>query len=118
MAEKKKNSKLGVWAFIIGLVLAIIFALISGTSVPDWAIIVLAVIGIIVGLMNVTAKESEKFLIAAGAFMIGFQALSAVFSALLGGWTAVGIFFRLLNVFIAPAAGIVAVKVLFSIAKN
>ena len=116
--EAKKGFKIGPWAFVIGLILAIIFALISGNTVPQWAVFVLAILGIIVGLLNVTGREAEKFLIAAVAFLLSFSALSNVFTVVVGGWPAVGTFFSLLNIFIAPAAAIVAIKVIFGIAKD
>ena len=78
--------KLGAWAFIIGLILAIVLALISGTAAPAWAIFVLALLGVVVGLLNVSGKEAEKFLVAAIAFLLSFQALSTVFTVIAGGW--------------------------------
>lgn len=114
----KSKFKLGAWAFVIGLFLAVILAFLVGTNTPDWAIFVLAVIGIIVGILNVSGKEVQKFLVAAIAFLLSFQALSAVFTVMAVGWVAVGTFFSLLNVFIAPAAAIVAIKALFSIVKD
>ena len=118
MAEKG-SFKLGAWAFIIGLVLAIIIAIWSGLSknaTPPWAVILLAVLGIIVGLLNITGAEVQKFLVATIAFLLSFSSLGTVLKAL--GWVGVDTFFYLLAVFIAPAAAIVAIKALFAIAKN
>jgi len=117
MAEKG-GFKVGAWAFIIGLILAIIVAIISGPITPQWAIIVLAVLGIIVGLLNVTAAEVQKFLIAAIAFLLSFKFLSDVLTALAADWKGIGIFFSLLSVFMAPAAAVVAIKALFALAKS
>ncbi|MFH0870256.1 MAG: hypothetical protein V1866_04335 [archaeon] len=116
--EEKSGIKIGVWAFIIGSILAIVVALISGANAPNWAIIVLAVLGILVGVLNVTATEVQKFLVAAIAFLLSFQSLSNVFSTLAGGWAPVGAFFGLISVFMAPAAAVVAIKALYSLAKN
>jgi hypothetical protein len=115
---KKGSFKIGVWAFIIGLILAIIVALLSGSTTPQWSIIVLAILGIIVGLLNVTAKEVEKFLVAAIAFLLSFQALSNVFMTVAGGWTAIGTFFNLISIFMAPAAAVVAIKALYNLARD
>jgi len=115
---EKGSFNFGVWAFIIGLILAIVVALLSGPLPPDWAVIVLAILGIIVGLLNVTGKEVEKFLIAAIAFLLSFQSLSNVFIAISGGWTAIGTFFNLISVFMAPAAAVVAIKALYNLARN
>src|SRR4030042_642425 len=120
MAEKI-ISKLGPWAFIIGLVLAIIIALwgaLSNATIPTWAIILLAILGIIVGLFNVTGREAQRFLIAVIAFLLSFSSLGAVITALKLNWVGVDIFFYLLSVFVAPAAAVVAVRALFGIAKD
>jgi len=109
--------KLGLWAFVIGLVLAIALSIFSATTTPQWAVVTLAVLGIVVGLFNVTDKEVNTFLIASLAFLISFQSLSAVFTTLVP-WEAVGVFFKLVATFIAPAAAIVAVIALFKMAKD
>lgn len=118
--KKNKDNVLiiGRVAFIIGLVLAAIIAVFSWTAIPTWAVFTIAALGVIVGLLNVAAQEVKTFLIAAIAFLLSFQALSSVVSTLTFGWSAVATFFGLLNVFIAPAAAIVAVKALFNITKD
>jgi len=117
MADKG-SFKLGAWAFIIGLILAIIVAIVSSTVVPQWAVIVLAILGIIVGLLNVTAGEAHKFLIAAIAFLLSFKSLGDVLTTLALGWGGVGTFFSLLSIFMAPAAAVVAIKALFALSKD
>lgn len=120
MAEKG-SINWGAWAFIIGLILAIVVALVSalgGTAVPTWAVIVLAIIGIIVGLLNVTGRETQRFLIAAIAFLLSFSSLGKVIEALKLNWVGVDTFFYLLSIFVAPAAAIVAIKALFAISKD
>ena len=104
--------------FVVGFVLAAILAIFTASNTPQWAIFVLAVIGLIVGLLNVTGKESTHFLVASIAFLISFQSLSSVLTSFAFGWAAVGTFFGLMSVFIAPAAAVVAFKALFSLAKD
>lgn len=110
--------KFGGIAFLIGLVIAIIIALFSASMVPAWAAIVLAVLGLVVGLLNVTDKEVQLFLVASIAFLITFQVLGNVVEALAFGWSSVSAFFHLLSIFVAPAAGVVAIKALFNVAKD
>jgi hypothetical protein len=121
MAEKL-GIRFGVWAFLIGLILAIVVALLSGATAPQWAIIVLAILGLLVGLLNVTGREVQKFLIATIAFLLSFQALGNVFielSKAFGTWTGIiGNFFNLVSIFLAPAAIVVAIKALFTVAKE
>ncbi len=110
--------KTGGILFLIGLVLAIIVALFSAGFVPVWVFFVLAVLGLIVGLLNVTQVESQHFLVAGIAFLLSFQALSNVVEALAFGWDSVGVFFSLLTVYVAPAIAVVGIKALFKLAKN
>lgn len=109
--------KIGGAAFIIGLLLAAIIAIFV-TGTPTWVVILLAVLGIIVGLLNVTDREVLLFLVGSLVFLMSFQALGAVFQTLALGWDAVSQFFNLMVVFVAPAAAIVAVKALFAIARD
>lgn len=113
-----KMDIIGSWVFLIGLILAIIIAVLSATNVPTWAVVVLAIIGLIVGIANVTDAEAHHFLIAGIAFLLSFQALSGVITELALGWLAVSTFFSLLSIFIAPAIAIVALKVLYDITKD
>ena len=50
------------WAFIIGLVIAVLAGLFFQ---PAWAIWVLAILGVIVGLLSVTVEDTRGFLLAA-----------------------------------------------------
>jgi hypothetical protein len=52
----------GKWAFIIGLVLAVVVGYIFQA---EWVVWVLAILGVIVGLLNVTREDTERFLLAA-----------------------------------------------------
>lgn len=114
---RKKQSKIGVWAFIIGLILAGILAVFAPADAA-WVVTTIAVLGALVGFFNVTESEVEKFLVAAIGFLISFQALSSVIQTLAFGWTAVGKFFSLMVVFMAPATAVVAVIALYKIAKD
>ncbi|MBN1645934.1 hypothetical protein JW868_02750 [Candidatus Woesearchaeota archaeon] len=106
---------LGSWSFIVGLIVAIIVAIFAYDPIPSWAIWLLVILGVIVGVLNVQDKEAMMFLVATVAFLLSFMALGKVFATL---WGPIGAFFDLLQVFIAPAAFIVAVKSLLSITKN
>ena len=56
------TSQVGRWAFIVGLVLAVLLGFIT---LGTWVAVVLAVLGLIVGFLNVSGSESQGFLIAA-----------------------------------------------------
>ena len=103
MKFKHNLTTIGRWAFLGGIVLAVL----SGfTEIPNLAL-TLFILGLIVGFLNVTEKESTSFLIAVIALLlIGVSSLQLV-----GGLTTVVI--SVLNNFVAfvAAAGlIVALK--------
>lgn len=101
----------GAWAFLIGIVLAVIFGVIG---LNDTLLLVLFIIGIIVGLLNVTDKEVTPFLMAGAVLVI----VSALGGDILNvkEWIG-GILNAILAIFV-PATVVVAIKSVFSIAKN
>ncbi|HLD10550.1 MAG TPA: hypothetical protein VJB89_00585 [Candidatus Nanoarchaeia archaeon] len=115
---KKFKNKIGIWSFIGGLVIAVIISLIGAANAPAWAFLLVALLGIIVGLLNITDEESRGYLIASIAFLMSFQTLASVISALAFNWLGISTFFELMSVFVAPGAAIVAVKALFAIARD
>ncbi len=117
-AENEMVKHIGKWAFLVGLLAAVVIAVMAGTGVPLWAILLLAIDGIIVGVLNVTEDEAPSFLIAAIAFMVSFMVFARLFGEVLGGFPVVGVVFTMLNVFVAPAALIVALKVMFDKARD
>src|SRR3989344_272959 len=110
--------EIGGWAFIVGLVVAIIVAIVSAAAPPSWAVFLLAALGLVAGFLNVTDKEVNTFLIAGLSFLVSFQALSSIFTTITLGWAAISAFFDLLSIFIAPAIAIVAVKALYQLTKD
>lgn len=108
---------LGAWAFIIGLIIAAVVAILWAKTVPAWSIYVLVALGLIVGFLNITEKEVMPFLLSAIAFLITFQSLSAIVVKLpLGGM--LDSFFKMISVFIAAATALVAFKELFAVSKR
>ena len=108
--------KIGSWSFIIGLVIALILGLIPSLSGGMW-ISLLVILGIIIGFLNVGGKEVHGFLVASIAVMLA-GGTSNIMSAvpLLGSFLE-----RILSnfvVFVAPAAIIVAVKELLTLARD
>ncbi|MAG50078.1 hypothetical protein CL621_00365 [archaeon] len=108
----KRTKNIGKWAFLLGVVLAIIFAFV-GRMTPE-VVAILTIIGIAVGLLNVGEKEVQAFLLS-GAVLIIASAFgqSAVITF--------GILERMLDallVIFVPATIIVAIKNVFSIATS
>ena len=114
MAAKKINMLVmaGSWLFIVGIILAIIAGFWPLSTV--WTAI-LIVIGLLVGLLNVTSGEAKTFLLTAAVLVIvanfGGPILANVWIGLQ----------RMLNAIIVltiPATIVVAVKQLFALAKD
>ena len=102
---------IGKWAFIIGLVIAVLAGLFFQ---PAWAIWILAILGVIVGFLNITAEDTRGFLLAAIALTLSATALNTL--------PVVGKAFELILpfvvAFVAGATIVVALKELFVTARS
>ena len=106
-----KLELVGKWAFIIGLVLAVVVGFIFQA---EWVIWVLAVLGVLVGLLNVTREDTERFLLAAIAFALSVTALSTV--PVLG--LSITNILGYVAAFVAGAMVVVVLKALFQTARS
>jgi hypothetical protein len=100
--------QIGGYAFILGVIIAIIAAFVSVSWVP----LVLVVLGLIVGLLNITDKETTSFLVAALALGMGSAALGPL------GIPAIASIFQNIALFVAPAAFIVALLAIWKMAQG
>ena len=120
----KTLALVGKIAFVVGVIFAIVGGIWGGKSIPtnDFVIWVLLIAGILIGLLNITAKEAAIVLSAAVALIIlGIWGISGaaqpVFDVSETLWeNMVGVVcaFALL---MAPAAIIIAIKAVISTAK-
>ncbi|MGC9310015.1 MAG: hypothetical protein ACP5D2_04960 [Candidatus Nanoarchaeia archaeon] len=112
MPKKKQTNFIGSWAFLIGVILAVIFG-IAG-NIGNTVMWLLVVIGVVVGLLNVAEEEVQPFLfsgivlIIASAFGQSVVSVSPVFNR---------VFDALLLIFV-PSTIIVAIRNVFSIARR
>jgi len=109
---KPHKNFVGSWAFLIGVILAVILGLL-GNFGPVW-IIVLVIIGLIVGLLNVNEKEVMPFLMSGIVLIIASAFGGSVFYNV---QTLGNVLDALLIIFI-PAVIIVAIKNVFNLAEN
>jgi uncharacterized membrane protein YdbT with pleckstrin-like domain len=110
--EAKMNREMvGKWAFIIGLVVAVLAGILFQ---PGWAIWVLAILGVIVGLLNVTAEETRGFLLASIALTISATALNTL--PIVG--TTLSYVLPFVVAFVAGGMIVVALKELFQTARR
>ncbi|MFH0836174.1 MAG: hypothetical protein V1834_03360 [Candidatus Micrarchaeota archaeon] len=115
------NKMIGPWAFILGLVIAIIAGFLG--PMDSMYALVIAVLGIIVGILNVSDKEVNLFLLSGIGFLLGASSLIPVVTGVFGvvsgdlaGWIV-----SILNyviVFVSPAIAIVGIKALYDISQN
>ncbi len=112
MAKTKGMNVVGKWAFLIGVILAVVLGLFDPVM-GNWAI-VLVVIGLIVGLLNVTDKEVAPFLMSGAVLIIA----SALGGSLMSDMPYVGAVLDALLAVFVPATVIVAIKNVFSLARN
>jgi len=102
MAKKSMGAMIGPWSFLIGVILAVVLGFMGSASNLWLALLVIA--GILVGLLNVTEKESQKFLFAGLSLVIvaamGQNALGAFSSVAFVGSKLYGILNALLILFV------------------
>jgi len=102
----------GRWAFIAGIVVAVLAGLfVVGVSWVTW---VLAILGLVVGFLNVSTTEPQRFLLAAVALTLS---ASAVLSLPVVGFVLTNILANVL-IFIAAAMLVVAIRALLETAKG
>ena len=114
---KKKQGSMGAWAFLIGVILAVIFAFVTVAGV--WLTWLLVLVGIIVGLLNIADVEVQPFLLAGVVLVIVSSFGGGVFTGLAIG--NIPFFTNTLNnllVLFVPATIIVALKSVFSLARR
>ena len=104
-------NSIGGWAFLIGVLLAIILAFFSDMASFAWIIVVL---GLIIGLFNISEGETQKFLMA-GVILVIVGALAGNMFASIMYLT--DIFNNLVALF-APAVVVVALKYVFEMANK
>ena len=102
---------IGKWAFIIGLIIAVLAGLFLQATWVAW---VLAILGVLVGLFNVTEKETQNFLLAAIALTVSATALNTL--PIVGG--IIASILAYIVAFVAGAVVVVALLTLFKTAKT
>ena len=68
--------RIGTWAFIGGILLAVLAGF--GQLKEAWPVWVLAVLGLVVGGMNINAEDTKKFLLAAIGLSLSANAVNAL----------------------------------------
>jgi len=103
---------IGKWAFVIGVLLAVILGFLG--KVDQTVAIVLVLLGLIVGLLNITSKEATPFLLAGVSLLIatywGKQVMIVI--------PALANILEAIMILVVPAVILVALREVFVMAKK
>jgi len=122
MPIRSRENLIGAWAFLIGVILAVIVGGFAQEKINPLILGILAILGLIVGYF-VSEKDVQTFLFAAVSLVIvsfaGIQGLvlSAAVMGIAIGKIVASILGALLVLFV-PATIIVSIKTVFSLAKR
>ena len=118
VADKKSNKNIGSLFFLVGAVVAILGGLIYPGGLNVVLSSVLIALGVIVGFLNITTKETTSFLLATVSLVI----MAALGGAVLAQVATIGIYLEgiLLSIltFVIPAGIIVALRVVYTLEKD
>ena len=116
------EKKIGHYAFLIGVLLAVLLGLASsqlGTAVA-WITSLMVALGLIVGFLNVTGKETKEFLMVAVILVIVAALGNAAQN--LGTVQYIGMYlsgiFSQIMAFVIPATIVVALKDIWALGQN
>ncbi|HLC86878.1 MAG TPA: hypothetical protein VJH65_01215 [Candidatus Nanoarchaeia archaeon] len=129
MVIRSRENSVGAWAFLIGVILAVIIGLGTSSFLSISGIIqyspqiyaILVVLGLVVGFsIKITDRESQTFMVAGAILVVVSKfGMDSVTGSLIGigvGKIVSTIFVALLALFV-PATIIVALKTVFSISR-
>ena len=122
--SKKVTALIGAWAYIIGMIIAIVVGAISNLPGMAWLLTILIAMGLIVGFFNVSGKETGAYLLAAVSLVLVTSLGGSVIGAL-GDGTALawlgdslqGVL-NAMTMFVVPATIVVALKAIYALAKD
>lgn len=105
--------KIGAYAFIVGLILALIAAFVTPDSINNNVLWFLGIIGLVIGFLNVADKEISLYLISSITWLLIYLS----FNTILGSIYFLTSFMNYIVIFVAPGAAIVSLKALYNISK-
>ncbi len=115
---------IGSWAFLLGVFVAFVTGALLTDPTNPTATSFLVILGTIVGLLNVTTKETNSFLMAAVSLVLVSALGGSVLSSVGGSLNDVSIgtyLSSILNsilIFVVPATIVVALKSIFALAEK
>ncbi len=118
ITREKTLEKVGVIAFLVGIIIALILSIPALGGIGAGVASILIVLGIIVGIINIGDEEVHQFLLAALVFIVSAGYLMEFSSMIpaIGGW--VKNFMTAVILFVAPGAAITALRALYEVARS
>ena len=117
------EEKIGHYSFIGGVIIAVVLGLVPSATLGTaaaWLASLLVVLGLVVGFLNVTGKETKEFMMVAVVLIIAAFAGGA--SDTLGGVQVIGTYlqgiFSSVLAFVVPATVVVGLKDIWSLGQN
>ncbi len=117
------EKQIGSYSFIIGVIVAVVLGLAAtqlGSAAP-WLWSLLVVLGLVVGFLNVSGKETKEFLWVTVALVV----VAFAGSAQINSWSNVELIgpylkaiFDAILAFVVPATVVVALKDVWDLAKG
>ena len=115
--NKMKMEKVGELAFLAVVVIAVLAGLLQASTA--WVTVLLVLLGLVVGFLNVSEKETAPFLIASIALVVAATATFSSIDTVIGGLgTIIDTILNNVATFVAPAAVLVALKAVYTLASK
>jgi|SRR3989338_9895223 len=112
MVKNGSRNLIGGWAFLIGVLFAIVLGA-FGSLTSAW-ITTFVIIGLIIGLLNISSEETQPFLLSGAVLLIA----SGFGGSVIGTVSALGGIFDALLAIFAPAVAVVAIRNVFGLARS
>ncbi len=114
------KGKAGEWAYLAAVAIAVLAGIATGVGITVSLVpLLLVVLGIVVGLLNITEKETQSFLLSSAALLLagtaGFITIDNVIPSV---GTMLDAIVKNIGIMVAPAAVIVAVKAIQGLASK
>ena len=117
MAKGSTMDRIGGWSFLIGALIAVILGAIASTAGTNWVIGLLLILGVIVGLLNVSDREIVPFLIACVALLLAAPVFTGAVANFGTSFIWLARILVHLSIFVVPAAIIAAIKAIVALAS-
>lgn len=117
------EKKIGHYSFIGGVIIAVVLGLVPAATLgaaSAWLTSLLVILGLIVGFINVTGKETKEFMMVAIVLIIAAfagGASSTLSNVQIIGQYLSGIFTQILA-FVVPATVVVGLKDIWNLGQN